>query len=60
MAQGFVMNLQPSEAEAGFDIRVAPQEDVKELQRILDEEWAPASRNLTYTVCLLLFTLIEM
>ncbi|CAK9865532.1 unnamed protein product [Sphagnum jensenii] len=46
---GFVMNLQPSEAEAGFDIRVTPQEDVKELQRILDEEWAPASRNLTYT-----------
>ncbi|CAK9224891.1 unnamed protein product [Sphagnum troendelagicum] len=46
---GFVMNLQPSEAEAGFDIRVAPWEDVNELQRVIHEEWAPASRNLTYT-----------
>jgi aminoacylase len=52
------MNLQPSEAEAGFDIRVAPWEDVNELLRVIHEEWAPASRNLTYTVCLLLFTLI--
>lgn len=44
------MNLQPSEAEAGFDIRVPPLGDVKDLQRRIDEDWAPASRNFTYSV----------
>lgn len=43
------MNLQPSEAEAGFDIRVPPLDDVDDLQRRI-EDWAPASRNLTYSV----------
>jgi len=45
---GFVMNLQPSEAEAGFDIRIPPLGDVEDLQRRIDEDWAPASRNFTY------------
>lgn len=48
--QGFVMNLQPSEAEAGFDIRIPPLGDVEDLQRRIDEDWAPASRNFTYSV----------
>jgi aminoacylase len=48
--QGFVMNLQPSEAEAGFDIRIPPLGDVEDLQRHIDEDWAPASRNFTYSV----------
>jgi acetylornithine deacetylase/succinyl-diaminopimelate desuccinylase-like protein len=48
--QGFVMNLQPSEAEAGFDIRVPPSADLGDLWRRIREEWAPASCNLTYTV----------
>ncbi|KAK8561408.1 hypothetical protein V6N12_048480 [Hibiscus sabdariffa] len=45
---GFVMNLQPSEAEAGFDIRVPPTADIKSLEKRIAEEWAPASRNMTF------------
>lgn len=45
---GFVMNLQPSEAEAGFDIRVPPNVDAEALERRLVEEWAPASRNMSF------------
>ncbi|KAM6558094.1 hypothetical protein CsatA_027333 [Cannabis sativa] len=45
---GFVMNLQPSEAEAGFDIRIPPTADCKSLERRIAEEWAPASRNMTF------------
>ncbi|BBN12275.1 aminoacylase [Marchantia polymorpha subsp. ruderalis] len=44
---GFVMNLQPSEAEAGFDMRLPPIVDTDALQKRMDEEWAPASRNVT-------------
>ncbi|KAK9286765.1 hypothetical protein L1049_015169 [Liquidambar formosana] len=46
---GFVMNLQPSEAEAGFDIRVPPTADQESLEKRIAEEWAPASRNMTFT-----------
>ncbi|OAY54722.1 aminoacylase-1 isoform X2 [Manihot esculenta] len=45
---GFVMNLQPSEAEAGFDIRIPPTADPEALERRIAEEWAPVSRNMTY------------
>ncbi|XP_009340791.1 aminoacylase-1 isoform X1 [Pyrus x bretschneideri] len=45
---GFVMNLQPSEAEAGFDIRVPPTADQESLEKRIAEEWAPASRNMTF------------
>ncbi|KAI9085043.1 hypothetical protein K1719_033035 [Acacia pycnantha] len=45
---GFVMNLQPSEAEAGFDVRVPPIADPDSLERRIAEEWAPASRNMTF------------
>ncbi|KAL8027945.1 hypothetical protein ABFX02_14G129300 [Erythranthe guttata] len=45
---GFVMNLQPSEAQAGFDIRVPPTADVVSLERRIAEEWAPATRNMTF------------
>ncbi|RAL39781.1 hypothetical protein DM860_003314 [Cuscuta australis] len=45
---GFVMNLQPSEAEAGFDVRVPPTADQASLERQIAEEWAPASRNMTF------------
>lgn len=48
--QGFVMNLQPSEAEAGFDIRVPPTYNPESLERRIAEEWAPASRNMTFEV----------
>lgn len=49
------MNLQPSEAEAGFDIRVPPTANQDSLERRIAEEWAPSSRNMTYEVldCLL-------
>ncbi|ONK71687.1 uncharacterized protein A4U43_C04F11310 [Asparagus officinalis] len=46
--KGFVMNMQPSEAKAGFDIRIPPTEDPDLLKKRIDEEWAPATRNLTY------------
>ncbi|MED6156499.1 hypothetical protein PIB30_014897 [Stylosanthes scabra] len=46
---GFVMNLQPSEAEAGFDIRVPPTADPESLERRIAEEWAPASRNMSFS-----------
>lgn len=49
------MNLQPSEAEAGFDIRVPPTADSELLERRIAEEWAPASRNMTFRVLLLSF-----
>ncbi|RWR78299.1 aminoacylase-1 isoform X1 [Cinnamomum micranthum f. kanehirae] len=45
---GFVMNLQPSEAEAGFDIRVPPSADEESLEKHIAEEWAPSSRNMTF------------
>eukprot|EP00249_Psilotum_nudum_P010512 c22580_g1_i3 orf=667-2022(+) len=45
---GFVMNVQPSVAEAGIDMRVAPLTDSQALQKRIAEEWAPASRNMTY------------
>lgn len=45
---GFVMNLQPSEAEAGFDIRIPPTADFDDLERRIREEWAPEERNMTY------------
>lgn len=44
------MNLQPSEAEAGFDIRVPPTADPASLERRIAEEWAPVSRNMTFEV----------
>jgi len=44
------MNLQPSEAEAGFDIRVPPSVDAEALERRLVEEWAPAARNMSFEV----------
>ncbi|KAJ7290860.1 hypothetical protein O6H91_21G044000 [Diphasiastrum complanatum] len=45
---GFVMNLQPSEAEAGFDIRLPPFTDRQAIERRIADEWAPAFRNMTY------------
>lgn len=44
------MNLQPSEAQAGFDIRVPPIADQASMERRIAEEWAPASRNMTFEV----------
>ncbi|CAN6214628.1 unnamed protein product [Urochloa humidicola] len=45
---GFVMNVQPSEAEVGFDLRLPPTEDIEQIKRRVKEEWAPAHKNLTY------------
>lgn len=44
------MNMQPSEAEAGFNIRLTPTTDPDHLRKTIAEEWAPASRNLTFHV----------
>ncbi|CAN6447164.1 unnamed protein product [Victoria cruziana] len=45
---GFVMNLQPSEAEAGFDVRLPPMADPKILRKRIADEWAPPTKNMTY------------
>ncbi|GMN51750.1 hypothetical protein TIFTF001_020904 [Ficus carica] len=47
---GFVMNMQPSEAEAGFDVRLPPTADLDLIRKKISEEWAPAVRNMTYTI----------
>lgn len=48
--QGFAMNMQPSEAEAGFDIRLPPTADLELIRNRIAHEWAPASRNMTFKV----------
>ncbi|MED6162573.1 hypothetical protein PIB30_071788 [Stylosanthes scabra] len=45
---GFAMNVQPSEAEAGFDLRLTPTTDPDEMRRRIASEWAPAIRNISY------------
>ncbi|XVF64713.1 hypothetical protein PTKIN_Ptkin09bG0189500 [Pterospermum kingtungense] len=47
---GFVMNMQPSEAEAGFDLRLPPTVDPDLIKKRIAEEWAPARRNMTYEI----------
>lgn len=47
------MNLQPSEAEAGFDVRLPPTANPESLERRIAEEWAPVSRNMTFEVAIL-------
>lgn len=44
------MNLQPSEAEVGFDVRLPPTESLDVLRERIEEEWAPVSRNMTFQV----------
>ncbi|XP_074286327.1 uncharacterized protein LOC141611638 isoform X2 [Silene latifolia] len=45
---GFVRNIQPSEAEAGIDIRVPPTIDQVAFEKRIADEWAPALRNMTF------------
>ncbi|KAJ8618934.1 hypothetical protein MRB53_015120 [Persea americana] len=45
---GFVMNVQPSEAEAGFDVRLPPTADPDLVKKRISEEWAPGTRNMTF------------
>ncbi|KAE9605869.1 putative N-acyl-aliphatic-L-amino acid amidohydrolase [Lupinus albus] len=47
---GYVMNVQPSEAEAGFDLRLTPTTDPEEMRRRIAAEWAPAARNMSYEI----------
>lgn len=47
---GFVMNMQPSEVEAGFDLRMPPTADPDLMRRKINEEWAPAWRNMSYEI----------
>ncbi|XP_051151035.1 uncharacterized protein LOC127265325 [Andrographis paniculata] len=47
---GFVMNMQPSEAEAGFDVRLPPTADPERMRKRIAEEWAPAWRNMSYEI----------
>lgn len=44
------MNVQPSEAEAGFDLRLTPTTDLEEMKRKIAAEWAPSVRNMSYEV----------
>lgn len=54
------MNMQPSEAEAGFDVRLPPTADPDLLKRRIAEEWAPATRNMTYEVIMFIFGCINL
>lgn len=47
---GFVMNMQPSEAETGFDVRLPPTADPDLLKKRIAEEWAPATRNMSFRI----------
>uniref|UniRef100_A0A6P4AZ22 aminoacylase-1-like n=1 Tax=Ziziphus jujuba TaxID=326968 RepID=A0A6P4AZ22_ZIZJJ len=47
---GFVMNMQPSEAEAGFDLRLPPTADPDAMRKRIAEEWAPDVRNMTFEI----------
>ncbi|KAG8389748.1 hypothetical protein BUALT_Bualt01G0010900 [Buddleja alternifolia] len=47
---GFLMNMQPSEVEAGFDVRLPPTADPDLMRRRIEEEWAPEWRNMTYEI----------
>uniref|UniRef100_A0A803L0B4 Peptidase M20 dimerisation domain-containing protein n=1 Tax=Chenopodium quinoa TaxID=63459 RepID=A0A803L0B4_CHEQI len=47
-SNGFAMNMQPSEASAGFDIRLPPTVDPEFIRDRIAHEWAPASRNMTF------------
>lgn len=44
------MNMQPSEAELGFDLRLPPTADPELIKKRIDEEWAPTIKNMTYQV----------
>ncbi|KAK1430914.1 hypothetical protein QVD17_14030 [Tagetes erecta] len=46
----FVMNMQPSEAEAGYDVRLPPTVDPDLLKKRIADEWAPASRNMSFHI----------
>ncbi|KAF7816838.1 peptidase M20/M25/M40 family protein [Senna tora] len=50
--EGFVMNVQPSEAEAGFDLRLPPTVDPDEMRRRIALEWAPPARNMAFEILL--------
>ena len=47
----FIMNLQPATAEAGFDMRLPPMSsaEMDAVERMIREEWAPASLNFSVT-----------
>ncbi|CAL5189283.1 unnamed protein product [Lathyrus oleraceus] len=47
---GFAMNVQPSEAEAGFDLRLTPTTDPEEMKRRIAAEWAPSVRNVSFEI----------
>lgn len=47
---GFVMNMQPSEAEAGFDVRLPTTVDPELFRKKIADEWAPLTRNMTYKI----------
>ncbi|KAL6527549.1 hypothetical protein OROGR_016639 [Orobanche gracilis] len=47
---GFAMNMQPSEVEAGFDLRLPPTAEPELMRRRIAEEWAPAWMNMTYEI----------
>lgn len=54
------MNMQPSEVEVGFDVRLPPTTDPDLLRKRIDEEWAPTIRNMAYQVimCLVIYVYI--
>ena len=52
------MNVQPSEAEAGFDLRLPPTADPDAVRRRIAEEWAPSWRNMSFEVNNMIFVFL--
>ncbi|OAE25121.1 hypothetical protein AXG93_3217s1370 [Marchantia polymorpha subsp. ruderalis] len=49
-ATGYVSNIQPEQASAGFDIRISPlaPEEGSDILNLIKTEWAPKERNMSY------------
>ncbi|KAL3678278.1 hypothetical protein R1sor_021234 [Riccia sorocarpa] len=46
---GYTMNIQPSMAEAGFDVRIPPTREMADfVNKRIVEEWAPKARNMSF------------
>ncbi|MCO5550325.1 hypothetical protein L7F22_003809 [Adiantum nelumboides] len=44
----YVMNVQPSKAEVGFDNTIHFGTNTRVLETLIEEQWAPQSRNMSY------------
>ncbi|KAK9071791.1 hypothetical protein SSX86_008220 [Deinandra increscens subsp. villosa] len=48
--ENLMKSVEPSEAEAGYDVRLPPTVDPDLLKKRIADEWAPATRNVSYHI----------